>query len=220
MVSYTWSKAIDIGSDGWFGVEGQGVQNPYQFNNDRSVAGYDIPQLLSVNWLYGLPVGPGKRLDPGDRVLRAVIGNWQINGIASFHSGVPYNLSVPGDIANTGDSGYERPNYIGGNATLSNPTPQEWFNTAAFAIPAAFTYGNFGRNVLRSEGTKNIDLSIFRDFPIREGTKLQFRAELFNVFNTPVYAAPNGDITSSTFGQVTSTSNFARQIQMALKLSF
>lgn len=220
MVSYTWSKAIDIGSDGWFGVEGQGVQDPYHFNNDRSVAGYDIPQLLSVNWLYELPVGPGKRLEPSSRVLGFIIGNWQINGIASFHSGVPFKLSVPGDIANTGDSGYERPNYFGGGAALSNPTTQEWFNTAAFSVPAPFTYGNFGRNVLRSQGTKNFDLSFFRDFPIREGTQLQFRAEMFNAFNTPVYSAPNGNILSSLFGQVTSTSNFARQIQMALKLSF
>ena len=220
MVSYTWSKAIDIGVDGWFGVEGQGVQNPYQFNNDRSVAGFDITHILSLNWVYELPVGPGKRLHPGNRVLGFIIGNWQANGIATFRSGIPFTLRVPGDLANTGGHNYLRPNYLGGNVTLSNPTWQEWFNTAAFAVPAPFTYGNLGRNVMRADGVGNFDLSFFRDFRIREGTKLQFRAEMFNAFNTPVYGTPDRNILSGTFGQVTSIANTPRQIQMALKFLF
>jgi hypothetical protein len=220
LVSYTWSKAIDIGDSGWYGLEGFSVQNPYAFNNDRGVAGFDVPQLLSVSLSYELPVGPGKRFNPTNRFLSHIVGNWQPNFIASFYSGVPYNLSVDGDIANTGNSGYERPNYLGGNANLANPTPLQWFNTSVFAVPAPFTYGNAGRFILRSDGTANVDLSIFRIFPIRESKSLEFRAEMFNAFNTPVYAAPNGDISTSTFGQVTSTANQARQIQLALKLRF
>jgi hypothetical protein len=220
MVSYTWSKAINIGVDGWFGVEGQGVQNPYQFNNDRSVAGFDITHILSVNWLYELPVGPGKRLRAGNRALDFVIGNWQVNGIATFRSGIPFTLRVPGDLANTGGHNYLRPNYVGGDITLSNPTRQEWFNTAAFAVPAPFTYGNLGRNVMRADGVANFDISFFRDFGIMERMKLQFRAEMFNAFNTPVYGTPDRNILSSTFGQVTSIANTPRQIQMALKFVF
>jgi hypothetical protein len=220
LVSYTWSKAIDIGDSGWYGIEGFSIQNPYAFNNDRSVAGFDVPQLLSVSVRYELPVGPGKRFSPSNRVLSQIIGNWQPNAIANIYSGVPYNLSVAGDIANTGNSSYERPDYLGGNANLANPTPEEWFNTSVFTTPAPFTYGNAGRYILRSQGTKNVDLSIFRIFPITESKSLEFRAEMFNAFNTPVYAAPNGDISSSTFGQVTGTANNARQIQLALKVRF
>jgi hypothetical protein len=220
LVSYTWSKSIDIGDSGWYGLEGFSVQNPYSFNNDRGVSGFDVPQLLSVSLAYELPVGPGKRFNPGNRILSHIVGNWQPNIIANIYSGVPFNLSVDGDIANTGNSGYMRPNYLGGSATLSNPTPQLWFNTGVFGVPAPFTYGNAGRFILRSDGTANLDFSIFRIFPIRESKNLEFRAEMFNAFNTPVYAAPNGDISSSSFGQVTNTANQARQIQLALKLRF
>lgn len=220
LVSYTWSKAIDIGNSGWYGIEGFSVQNPYAFNNDRSVAGFDVPQLLSLSMVYELPVGPGKRFHPANRVLSHVIGNWQTNVISSIYSGVPFNLRVPGDIANTGNSGYERPNYVGGDITLAHPTPQQWFNTGAFAVPAPFTFGNAGRFILRNDGTTNFDLSIFRKFRITETTSLEFRSEMFNAFNTPTYSAPNGNISSSRFGQVTSTANQPRQIQLALKLLF
>jgi hypothetical protein len=220
LVSYTWSKAIDIGDSGWYGLEGFSVQNPYAFNNDRSVAGFDVPQLLSVSLLYELPVGPGNRFNPSNRVLSHVVGNWQTNVISSIYSGVPFNLRVPGDIANTGNSGYERPNYVGGDPTLANPTPQKWFNTSAFAVPAPFTFGNAGRFILRNDGTSNFDISIFRKFRITEAKSMEFRSEMFNAFNTPTYSAPNGNISSSRFGQVTGTANRPRQIQFALKLLF
>ena len=220
IVSYTWSKAIDIGSSGWYGIEGFSVQDPYTFNNDRSVAGFDVTHLLSISLLYELPVGPGKSLDPSNRVLSHIIGNWQTNVISTFSSGIPFNLSVPGDLANTGNSSYLRPNYVGGDINLPNPTPDKWFNTSAFAVPPPFTFGNAGRFILRSDGTSNFDLSVFRRFRITEGKNLEFRAEMFNAFNSPIYSAPNGDISSNNFGRVTSTANQARQIQMALKFVF
>jgi outer membrane receptor protein involved in Fe transport len=220
MVSYTWSKSIDIGSSGWFGVEGQSVQDPYHFNNDRSVSGFDLTHVLTINGVYQLPIGPGKQFASNNSVLNHIVGNWQLNAIALFRSGIPYNLKVPGDLANTGNNGYLRPDYIGGDARLSNPTPDRWFNTSAFAVPASFTFGNFGRYVLRSDGVANFDFSIFRQFPIREGMRFEFRAEMFNAFNSPVYSAPDGNLLSSTFGQVTSTANQARQVQLALKFIF
>jgi hypothetical protein len=140
--------------------------------------------------------------------------------ISTFHSGIPFNLRVPGDLANTGNSSYLRPNYVGGDVNLSNPTPDKWFNTGAFAVPPPFTFGNAGRFILRSDGTSNFDLSIFRRFRITEGKNLEFRAEMFNALNSPIYSAPNGNISSSNFGRVLSTSNQARQVQMALKFIF
>jgi len=137
-------------------------------------------------------------------------------------TGLPFSLSVPGDIANTGNGGtYERPNLIG-NPSLSNPTTQEWFNTAAYAVPAPFTYGNVGRNTLRGNWFKNLDLSVFREFPlpISETTRLQFRAEMFNSTNTPTWGNPVSNVTNTNFGKISSTRSVERQIQFSLKLYF
>jgi len=223
MVSYTWSKSIDIASSGWYGVEGHSSQDPYNFNQDRSVSGFDVPHMLSINWLYQIPVGPGKRFSPGNRVLTNIVGNWQVNGIVVLRSGRTFNLSVPGDIANTGNTGYMRPDYIGknwGDWQLDNPTPQRWFDTSLFPAPAAFTFGTLARHVLRADGYKNLDVSIFRQFPFWEKRRLEFRAEMFNVFNNVVYGTPVGNIGSADFGKVFGTDNRARQVQLALKIIF
>ncbi|MCI0423920.1 MAG: TonB-dependent receptor [Acidobacteria bacterium] len=221
MVSYTWSKAIDIGSSGWFGVEGQSVQDPYNFNNDRGVAGFDLPHVLTVNWIYQLPFGPRQQWNPSNKVLSHIIGNWQVNGIVLFHSGVPFNLTA-NDRANTGNFGIggQRPDYIGGETTLSTRTPAKWFNTSAFAIPALFKFGSAGRHILRRDGMENLDLSIFRQFPILESRRLEFRAEMFNALNHPVFGTPNGNVNSANFGRVFGIANQPRQIQLALKFIF
>ncbi len=218
-VSYTYSKSIDIGSSGWYGVEGQSVQDPYNFNNDRSVSGFDLTQAFSVNILYELPIGKGKRFSTGNGVADYILGGWQINTITSARSGVPYNLSVPGDSANTGNTGYLRPNLIG-DPDLDNPTRQKYFNTAAFAAPGAFSFGNFGRYVLRSSPVWNIDLSIFRQFPFGERRSIEFRAESFNLPNTAIMNSPTGNITDANFGKVTSTINTERSLQLGLKIIF
>jgi outer membrane receptor protein involved in Fe transport len=220
MVSYTWSKSIDIASSGWYGVEGHSNQDPYNFNNDRSVSGFDLPHVLSVNWVYQLPIGPEKRFNPSNRLLGNIIGNWQLNGIVLLRSGRPFGLTVPGDIANTGNTGYMRPNYVGGDVNLKDPTPSRWFNTDAFKVPAAFTFGTAGRHNLRSDGYWNLDLSVFRQFPFLESRRIEFRAEMFNATNSVVYGIPTGNIQSSNFGKVLGAENRARQVQLALKILF
>lgn len=220
MVSYTWSKAIDIGCSGWYGVEGCSVQDPYHFNNDRSVAGFDITHMFTTSWVYQLPVGSGKLLSTGSSVADYILGNWQINGIATLRSGQPYSLVVSGDIANTGNVGsYERLNLIG-NPHLDHPSPSQWFNRAAFAPPAQYTFGNLGRNRMRSDFYKNVDLSIFREFPIREITRIEFRAEAFNLLNQVVYGVPVNNYSNVNFGKVLGTANGARQLQFGLKVRF
>src|SRR5262249_52862709 len=149
-LSYTWSKAIDIGCSGWFGVEGCSVQDPYHFNNDRSIAGFDVPHVLSVNWLYQFPIGKGKLLSTGSATADYLLGNWQLNAITVLRSGIPYTATVSGDIANTGNTGYERLNLIG-NPTPANQGPGQWLTRAAFAVPAPYTFGALGRNPFRSD---------------------------------------------------------------------
>jgi len=129
-------------------------------------------------------------------------------------------VNISGDIANTGNaSGYMRPNLVG-DPTLSNPGTSQWFNRAAFAAPAAYTFGNLGRNTLRSDWVRNFDLSLFRQFPITESMRFELRVEAFNAFNTPTFAAPVSNMSSPTFGQVLATANSPRQLQLGAKFIF
>ncbi|MEO7145190.1 MAG: hypothetical protein ABI165_16970, partial [Bryobacteraceae bacterium] len=220
-VAYTWSKAISIGCDGFFGVEGCSVQDPYHFNNDRSVASIDVPQNLSVSWVYELPIGSGKLLHTGNHMADYAIGGWQVNGVASAHSGLPYSIAVNGDIANTGNaSGYMRANLVGDPA-LGNPTVAKWFNTSAFAVPAPYTFGNSGRDIMRGPGLVDFDFSLFRRFPLRlrEGMALEFRGEAYNLFNTTHFGNPVSNLSNVTFGQITSAYG-SRQLQLGARLDF
>jgi len=224
LVSYTWSKAMDIGCSGWYGVEGCSVQNPYNLNADKSVAGFDLTHVLSASWVYQLPFGTGKRFKTGNGVVDYVVGNWQLNGILTFTSGLPYDVGVSGDIANTGMAGcctygYERLNLVG-NPTPANQVPGDWINKSAFAVPARYTFGTLGRNALRANWFKNVDLSIFRQFPITEAKRLEFRFEMFNFTNTPTWGIPDQTYGDPTFGQVSTTRSVERQLQFALKLLF
>jgi len=218
-VSYTFSKILDDGSDGWYGVEGFSVENPYSYQNNRSVAGYDLTHVLSVNVVYELPVGKGKALATHNSVVDYIIGGWQVNTIAQAHSGLPYSITADGDIANTGNTSYERADIIG-NPSLSTRTAKEWFNTAAFAIPATYTYGSSGRNILRGPAFWNMDASLFRKFPFGETRALEFRAEAFNMPNTVILNQPGNDISEPNFGVVTSTQNSSRIIQFGAKFRF
>jgi hypothetical protein len=219
MASYTWSKSLDTGCSGFLG-ESCNVQMPYDIGTSRSVSSFDLTQVLAVNWVYALPVGPGKRYQTRSRALDYVVGNWQLNGITTIRSGLPYTINVNGDIANIGYGGvYMRPNLVG-DPNLSNRAPSRWINTAAFASPAQYTFGNLARNALRSDWTRNFDLSVFRQFRLKETKMIEFRAESFNTFNTPTFSAPTANLSSPTFGQVIGTANSPRQLQLSLKLLF
>jgi hypothetical protein len=200
-------------------VEGCGLQNPYNINADRSVSGFDIPQNFSASWTWELPVGKGKRYAFRNSFVNQVGANWQLNGIVSLYSGVPFDVTVSGDIANTGNN-YERADLVLKDPYASHKGPSGWLNPAAFRIPAKFTFGNLGRNSLRTDWMKNLDLSIFRRFPIKERLTFEFRAEGFNATNTPVFGQPNSTINDPTFGAITSTLHRSREVQFALKALF
>jgi hypothetical protein len=229
LVSYTWSKAIDAGSSGWFAAEnGSGaggsssLQNYYDPNGSRSVSSYDIPHFLSMSGVWELPFGKGKKYFNQHAIASRLLGNWQMNGVVQLRSGQPYNLAVSGDVANIGNSvpwwNYARPNLVG-NPHPANPTTQEWFNPAAFAVPS-FSYGNFGRNVLRTPSVADADFSVFKNFLLTESKVISFRAEFFNVFNIQNYGAPDSLIGDPAAGRITSNVIPPRQIQFGLHLAF
>jgi Carboxypeptidase regulatory-like domain/TonB dependent receptor len=224
LVAYTWSKSIDVGCSGFFGIESCSVQDPYNIKGDRSVSGFDLTHVLSASATAPLPFGKGRRFANSGGLLNYIIGNWQLNGILTLTSGLPYNVFISSDIPNVGNfaafSGNVRANQVG-DPNLPNPSPSEWFNPAAFAPPAPFTFGNSGRNSLRADWFKNLDLSLFKDFPFNEKRSLQFRAEAFNVTNTPTWGIPVNDLNNpAQFGSITSTRSTERQLQLSLKLYF
>ena len=141
-----------------------------------------------------------------------------MQGILIFRSGVPFTPTVSRDVANTGVGG-QRPNRLA-SGRLDNPTLERWFDTSAFAIAPNFTYGNSGLRILYPDIVRTIDFSMFKNFQVTEGSRLQFRWEVFNLPNTPSFAAPNAVIDSPTVGRVTGTSTDPRQMQIALKYTF
>jgi hypothetical protein len=178
----------------------------------------DLTHVFAGSFVFGLPVGRGKSIEPSNPILRHLAGNWQVNGILTLHSGTPYDVFYWGDLANTGNT-FVRANLVG-NPHLNNPTAAERINRSAFAIPAPFTFGDLGRNSLRSDWFRNLDCSVFRRFSLGGEIALEFRLEAFNVLNNVVFAAPGNLISGPNFGVVTSTANTPRQLQVALKLAF
>jgi hypothetical protein len=222
IISYTRSKSIDTGCSGSFGAEGCQIQQPYNYEADRSVSGFDLPNIFSGSFVYDIPVGRGKSFSTHNKFADYVIGNWQLGGILSLHSGQPFGVTVSnGDTAGTGNT-VERANLLSSNIYANSSNPVVYLNTAAFGVPAPATYGNLGRNSLRQPAFHNLDISLTRRFPIKERTNLEFRADAFNVSNSVVLNAPNSTLGNSNFGIITSTATgyTERQIQFSMKLLF
>ena len=198
------------------------LQNPYDPKADRSVSGFDLTNIGSLSVDYQLPFGRTKNLflgsNWGDHIGNVALGGWAVNGIGSFSSGTPYSVTVTGDIANTGNTEVQAD--LVGNPNPAHRSANEWINPAAFAAPPRYSFGTFGRNALRSDGYRNLDLSVFKNFRLPGETSLQFRAEAFNATNSVVFSAPSSVVGTTTFGTVGSTANTPRELQFALKLAF
>lgn len=202
--SYTWSKLMAHNS----------YMNPgFSDAFEHMVADIDRTNRLVVNGIYHLPVGKGKRFSPGSAIVDAIIGGWQLSGVASFQSGAP--IKTGGNTIATGQS-----------VRISNPTIDKWFNTAAFAVQPGVAQP-FGLRTLtqyisefRGMGIANYDVSVNKNFQLSERFRLQFRSEFFNFFNRVQFGSPNVGVTSSTYGMITSQANIPRQIQFGLKLIY
>ncbi len=220
LISYTRSKSMDVGCSGAFGSEGCEITQPYDLNADRSVSGFDLPNIFSGSWTYDVPFGKGRSFSSGNSVVNYVLGNWSLNGIVSIYSGVPFDVTTSnGNISNTGNV-TERANLALADPYAANKGPNLWLNPNAFTTPAPYTYGNLGRNTLRGDATKNLDFSLFRLFPITETMGFEFRAESFNLTNTPIFSNPNSVLGNPNLGVITSTRNSPRELQFALKFHF
>ena len=220
LVSFTWSKYLTNteGSEGWTNGQAQSVRNWYDTSLEKSLMIDDIPHALVASYIYELPIGQGKKLAPASKLANAIVGGWQISGVTSLKDGFP--LSITAATNNTNSfGGNQRPNLVG-DPRLSDPTIFEWFNTAAFGQPPPFTFGNVPRTTpyIRAQGTINTDGSLQKYWKLwDESSKLQFRAEFFNLFNRAAFYAPNTTFGNPNFGTVTGAFP-GRSIQLGMKL--
>jgi hypothetical protein len=168
---------------------------------------------MTLSFLYDLPF---RFANP---VLRTAAGGWKVSGILTLQTGFPTTPNVGGDVPNA-STGATRPNLNGvGNLPVSERTLDRWFNTQAFTLPAAFTFGNAGRTIIDRPGTRAFDFSALKSFRIREGQTLQFRGEFFNFPNHANFGAPGLAIGSANFGAIRSASG-GRETQLGLKYIF
>jgi len=233
LASYTKAKLISdsIATPIGFGnveqVTTTGYQNGlYNRAAERSLDPTDVSQRLVLSGVYELPIGRGRKLNITNSVLNVIAGGWQINSIAVLQTGVPIVITGANNQLAT------RPNSTGQSAKLDNPTVGQWFNTSAFVNPPTYTFGNLGRVLpdVRNPGVVNIDLSVMKNFTIRENLHLQFHAQSFNVVNhvnlgllsttaTTFVPGANGLNNSGTFGVINSARD-PRSIQLGIKLIF
>jgi len=243
LMTYTWSKSIDNASAtddsiSWLGggsTDGGTltVQNPFDLRAERAPSVYDIPHVLQFSYVYELPIGRGRhfgrQMHP---VLNAIVGGWQVNGIIRIDNGRPI---IPGlDSSNPIPTYGQRPNLVGtlkrGSGSPQDSTDPDT-GISYFANPDALsqtpdnTFGTAARTLgsVRAPGARDVSMSLFKEFPlgvVREGMRLQFRAESFNTFNHPHFDTPNANFGASDYGFISSTIGSPRELQLALKLYF
>ncbi|WP_321470040.1 TonB-dependent receptor [uncultured Paludibaculum sp.] len=214
--SYTWSHALDVTTDS---NGGGAPMNPFSWRSDYGNSNWDLRHRFISSFTYDVPFLKSS----ANGLVRNTLGGWQTNGILTLQGGMPYNVTISGDVANTG-AGNQRPNLLSTpSANCGGGHLVNCINPAAFALPSAYTYGNAGRNLLRGPGIALLDFSLFKNISLYERLRLQFRAEFFNLMNTPTFRNPSSTLNfnnTASFGNISSTARDNRQIQFGLKLLF
>ena len=219
--AYTFGKAIDNAS-GIFASTGDPnyPQNSFNLAAERGRSGFDVRHRFSLSYSYDLPFG--KNLNGAAKTL---LDGWQTFGVVTLQTGRPFTVALLPEfdnsntgISNLGFLGNDRPNLVG-QARLSNPTVERWFNTSAFAFPPFGSFGNAGRNILDGDGYQNVNFSLVKNTAIKESLTVQFRTEFFNLLNHPNFGLPDNFVGSPSFGRVLSAES-PRRIQFGLKLLF
>jgi hypothetical protein len=229
MGAYTYGHALANSGTTLSGSVGYGEPDNTNYAKGYSSAPWDIRHNFVANFVYDIPFGSGKKFGSGlSKPASAVLGNWQINGILTLHTGNPFTLRSNGCVGIWASC---FPNLVSGQNPNAAPSggrsPNLWFNTAAvvpisaLASPANITQGNLGLQSNWAPPAKTLDFSVFKDFPFTERWRLQFRFEGLNIFNTPQFGYPDNNAQDTNFGVVTSTlAGTERHIQFSLRLMF
>ena len=224
--AYTYGKSMDDAS-GFFASTGD-PNFPQDSNNpsaEYALSSFDIRHRFSTSFSAELPFGPGKPWLTNPGVLSAIFRDMELQGIISLNTGRPLTVALlpEFDNSNTGRSSLgfganDRPNLVG-KAKLDDPTADRWFNTSAFAVPSFGSFGDAGRNIVSGPGYQNVNLGLLKHITLKGETRLQLRAEAFNLFNHANYNLPDGFLGSPTFGRVTSADS-PRRCQFGVKILF
>ncbi|MGA3213202.1 MAG: carboxypeptidase regulatory-like domain-containing protein, partial [Terriglobales bacterium] len=223
--TYTYSKSIDDASS----IGGSAVvvaQNPQDLDAQRGLSSFDMRHNFTADYLYELPFGTGKRwLDSGGTVAHSlvshILGDWNYSGTAAIQSGTPWTARVLGSFSDVagGANGSLWANYNGQPIQVSNPSTQQWFNTAAFSVPPSGQFGNAGRNTIIGPGQINFNMSLNKNIPMKDMMSMELRITATNVFNTPHFTTIDTVVNSPTFGQVTAVGTM-RQLQVLARFRF
>ncbi len=231
--AYTWAKLLsntDNTSAFQDGQGGQGVvQDYYNLKAEKSISMQDLTNNLVINYGVDLPFGHDQTfLGASSGLVNSVVGGWRVNGITTFHSGLPIPFQAGGTnyLSQYFGANAIRPNVAAGCIKNVSGTQQSkanrWFNTACFSQPGPFSFGNERRvdSNIRSAGAANFDFSANKQFTLRERLTGKFSVETFNLFNRAQFAAPDSNVNDGAFGVVTRQANLPRVLQFALRLSF
>ncbi|HEX4134036.1 MAG TPA: carboxypeptidase regulatory-like domain-containing protein [Bryobacteraceae bacterium] len=219
--TYTWSKSMDDASDaGTTNAEYNLPEDPYAMNLEKGLSSFDHRRRFTANAVYDLPFGRNKT-----GWLDAAIGGWRLAEVFTAQSGAPFTINLSSaagqNVSPTGlvsGNNLERPNLIG-NPDSGPQTPAEWFNTAAFAIPAMGTYGTAGRNVVTGPDLIDLDLSLQKEATLHERLRLQLRLDAYNSLNRANFNLPGRIFGAANFGVIGSAAD-PRELQWAAKLLF
>jgi hypothetical protein len=217
--AYTYSRAINqTDDDGWTGTIAWNW-DPV-FHRNRAQAGYNIPQMLQMGFVYELPTGKGKKY-ANSGAAKWVLGGWQVNGVFASYKGRPFTVSAAAGALNapgntqTADQVKPVVEKLGGIGAAS-----PFYDPTAFAAPTGVRFGSTGRNLMRGPGVVNVDLGLFRKFAIKERATVELRAEAANAANTPHFNNPNANINGANFMRITTALPDQRQFRLGLRMAW
>ena len=225
MIGYNFSKQLDDLAT---------PRNPDNDALEKAPGAVNRPHVFNATFVYQLPVGAGHRFAASNRILNAIVSDWQIAGVVTASSGAPLSIVANGCTAGgilgtcfpnyaPGFSGNVRINGDYGQGSELGSTPSVYLNKAAFVDPPAFTVGNVARSEvlgLRVQHTSDLDLSLRREFKIREQWRFSLQGDAFNLLNAVYFGAPGNNIDSASFGTVTAQSNQPRKLQVSARITF
>jgi hypothetical protein len=195
-------------------------QDPFAMGQEKALSSFDHRNRVTANAIYNLPFVKGS-----NQWVDRILSGWRAAGILTAQSGAPFTVNLSSAAAQNvspiglvNGNNLERPNLIG-NPNSGQQTPAEWFNTAAFAIPARNTFGAAGRNIVTGPGLASLDLSLQKEGAVRENLRLQFRLDVYNSLNRANFNLPGRIFGAANFGAISSAGD-PREIQLALKILF
>ena len=226
LFSYTYSKLIDDASSVFSSTvlsspnsSSLVAADTFHPGLERDASNGDMPNVVALSAVYSLPAGRGHSF-ASHGIANAVLGGWDLNGILSLQSGMPVTVTQATNNNSFAGFALQRP-FVEGRTSLpaSERKTSHFFNTDAFSTAPRFELGNASRNPVRGPAYRDLDLAVVKHFSLAEKAQVEFRAELFDVTNTPEFSQPNGSFGSPAFGTITSTTTDPRVAQFALRIS-